>query len=95
MTPLQAAECAVEDGREALAALHELVREAMSMVAEARAAELAAVQRAGEARARADKLAQILTGAAGLADEVLRESGRDEDHAYELARQVADAIAAL
>lgn len=48
-----------------------------------------------EARTRADKLAQILTGAGGLADEVLREDGRDEDHARELARQIADAIAKL
>ena len=48
-----------------------------------------------EARQRADKLSQILVGAAGLADEVLREQGRDEDHAYALAKQVADAIAKL
>jgi hypothetical protein len=92
MTPEQAAMCAVEDGREALQALHALVREATTLVAQARAAELEARSRELEARRRADDLSQILQGATGLADAVL---AGDHDDARLLAALVIDRIGAL
>jgi hypothetical protein len=71
MTPLQAAECAREDARAAVDAMHDLVR--------------TAVEEATAAKERADKLAQLLTPTAHIAvaylDRVHQPDLRDEAHA--------------
>lgn len=85
MTPIQAAECCRADAIEAVEQLHQLVRECCQQIAAAKAAEL-------DARNRADRLSQILTSAAGLADMVLRG---EYDEARSIATMVAIRIGAL
>lgn len=85
MTPTERADAARDAAHGAAELLHDLVRECCQQIAIAKAAEL-------DARARADRLAQILTGAAGLADMVLRG---EFDEARSIATMVAVRIGAL